>query len=306
MKVLMISGDKNLLVPSTGAYERLQLQKKAVEQLDVVVWPRVYSTLEILRAARTKKYDVVTSQDPFWRGLFAWKLARITGARLNVQVHADLSVESFVRRVLARFVLRRADSIRVVSDKLKKQVEKIGTGAPVMVLPVFVDIEKFKKVARNTHQQKTILWIGRFEKEKNPEEALRVLASVQNEGIDAGLIMIGEGSLGQKLLESAHNLKGVSFEGWQDPRGYMARADVVVSTSIQESWGASIVEALAAGVPVVAPDVGIAREAGAFVVPREQLASKVAEVLKSNARGELKLSLSNAEEWAKQWKETLI
>jgi alpha-1,6-mannosyltransferase len=152
-----------------------------------------------------------------------------------------------------------------------------------------------------------ILWIGRFEKEKNPEEALRILTSVQGSGIDAGLVMLGEGSLGQKLLMSGHNLKSVSFKGWQDPEYYMARADVVISTSLHESWGASIVEALAAGVPVVAPDVGIAKEAGAIVVEdRKDIAKKVIEVLNSKQRGELKLKLLTAEEWARAWKETLV
>lgn len=67
------------------------------------------------------------------------------------------------------------------------------------------------------------------------------------------------------------------------PAVFLETADVVLCTSLYESWGASIVEALAAGVPVVAPDVGVAKEAGATVVPRAQLAEAVVRVLEEGS-----------------------
>ena len=83
-------------------------------------------------------------------------------------------------------------------------------------------------------------------------------------------------------------------------------ADVVVSTSKHESYGASILEALAVGVPVVAPDIGIAKEAGATVVARANLATAVSDVLTSGKRGELKISLPTRDEWTERWRETLV
>jgi hypothetical protein len=58
-------------------------------------------------------------------------------------------------------------------------------------------------------------------------------------------------------------------------------------------------------VPVVAPDVGAAREAGAVVVPRNELASAVARVLKEGTKGELKMQLLGKAEWVQAWRETL-
>lgn len=83
-------------------------------------------------------------------------------------------------------------------------------------------------------------------------------------------------------------------------------ADVVVCTSKHESWGASIVEALAAGVPVVAPDVGVAREAGAILADRTELSQKVIEVLQKPVHGKLTLELRGPEAWAHAWKESLV
>lgn len=305
MKVLMISGDRHILEAGSPARARFHLQRNQVELLDVFVWPQVDSKWAIWWQAQKIKYDVITAQDPFWRGLLAWKIARLTGAQLNVQVHTDLSAQSFVRHMLARIVLRHADSIRVVSDKLKAQVEHIGARAPIHVLPIFVDVEPFKALTRKEHDGKIILWVGRFEEEKDPMAALSVLEHVKKECGDVRLIMLGTGALVEALRKKAEGL-AVEFPGWQDPEPFFETADVVLSTSKHESWGASMVEALAAGVPVVAPDVGIAKEVGAVVVPRAELSRAVIDVLKSDTQGKLALPMPTAEEWSKRWGETLI
>ncbi len=86
---------------------------------------------------------------------------------------------------------------------------------------------------------------------------------------------------------------------------YLEKADVVLSTSPYESWGASIVEALAAGVPVVSLDVGVARDAGAIIATREGFAEAIVRVLQSGQRGKLNISMPNMQEYATLWRETL-
>ena len=300
MRVLMITGDKSLLVPGTPGFARLELQRSQVEELALVYWGRG----SLWPSTPKGRFDVVTVQDPFWRGLFAWKIARHLNARFNVQVHTDLTVQSFWRHILAQIVLRHADSVRVVSLKIKKQVENIGMHAAIHVLPIFIDVSRFRVIQRQPHEKKTIIWVGRFEKEKDPMYALSVLKEVRNAGIEAKLVMLGAGSIEKDLKHRAKGFQ-VEFPGWQDSAVYLGRADVVLSTSRHESWGASIIEALAAGVPVVAPDVGVAREAGAIVAPRLQLAQKIIEALQTEARGYLQLHLPTREEWATQWRNTL-
>jgi len=305
MKVLMISGDKNILKQGTDAYARLELQRSQADQLDVFVWPQMHSWRDISLAAQKNKYDVITVQDPFWRGLIAWRIARRTGAKLNLQIHTDLSAQPFWRRWLAFFLLLRADSVRVVSEKIRGQIQNIGAGSHIFILPIFVDIGRFQNLMPKPHAQKTILWIGRFEREKDPLCATRVLKEVRAKNVDAKLVMLGAGSLEPAMRQLSKNLP-IEFLGWQDPAPYLQIADVVLCTSKHESWGASIVEALAAGVPVVAPDVGVAKEAGAIIVAKSELSNAVIHVLNSGQRGKLKIPVLNAQEWAKRWRETLI
>jgi len=302
MRVLIITGDKKFF-----ASPRFALQAAQVERLEVVYWG--HGSMWPIRYVDISKFqpDVITVQDPFWRGFFAWWIARRIGARLNIQVHTDLFAQDSPKRfmAMARFVLRRADSVRVVSEKIKQQVERAGVTAPIRVLPIYIDVSRFNNIVRHPSKSdllgNTILWVGRFEDEKDPLLALEVIKKVPG----AKLIMLGSGSLETTLKTKAAGLP-VEFPGWQDTAAYLAQADVVLCTSRHESYGASIIEALAAGVPVVAPDVGVAREAGADVVTRSDLAQKVTEVLTGGQRGRLKLQLPSAEEWARQWKETLV
>jgi glycosyltransferase involved in cell wall biosynthesis len=308
MKVLMISGDKNILIPGSDARARFELQRSQVEQLDVFVWPQVHSLRAIRAAVRSQHYDLITAQDPFWRGHLSWHFSRRNHTRLNIQVHTELAAEPWWRRAWAYFQLRHATSIRVVSQKLKQEIAP-HVRAPISVLPVYINLARFTGLEHRPHPRfkKTILWVGRFEAEKNPLQALSILREVRASGVDAGLIMLGSGSLEHEIHTKAENFSSyVEFPGWQDSATYLPMADVVICTSRYESYGASIVEALAAGVPVVAPDVGIAKEAGATVVARSELATATLQALRSNERGVLKLQLPNAEEWAKRWKETLI
>ncbi len=302
----MISGDKNILVAGSDARARLELQRGQVDQLDAFVWPQAHSLWDIVTAARKVHYDIITAQDPFFRGHLALHLRQLFGGRVNIQVHVDLASCSWLRRLFAKLQLWRADSIRAVSENIKQQVLQIAPKAKISVLPVYTNISEFSSVSRGVHQGKKILWMGRFEEEKNPLEAINILKEVLKEIPNAQLTMIGDGSLRQKLSDAAANLPVLVPVGWQNPLLYLDTADVLLSTSKHESWGAVFVEALAAGVPVVAPDVGIAKEAGAIVVPRPELASAVIKVLRSGERGVLKLSLPSAAEWARAWQKTLI
>ncbi len=297
MKVLVITGDKNF----GPGNPRFALQAAEVEAREVgymgrrALWPKIPAGI----------FDVVTAQDPFWRGLFGWLTARRVRAKLNIQVHTDLSVQRGLRYVCARFLLRRADSVRVVSEKIKQQVADMGVRAAIHVLPIFVDIAPFKQLTRQPHDKKTILWIGRFEPEKDPALAVQILKEVRRASVDAKLIMLGAGSLEKSLRNMTIDLP-VEYPGWQNPCTYLQVADVVLCTSKHESYGASIVEALAAGVPVIAPDVGVAKQAGATVVARDALGATVAATLTAGTQGMLRMPLLTRTEWVTQWKESLI
>ncbi len=292
----MITGDKRF----RAGNERYELQKSAVGELTVMYW----GPGALIPHIPFRRFDVITAQDPFWRGHLAWHLSWFLAPRLNIQVHTNLSAYPWWKRVFAGHQLRSATTVRVVSEKIKQQVLELAPHANITVLPIFVDISKFTSVVRQPHTGKNILWIGRFEEEKNPLEAVDILKDVIQHVPHTRVVMLGEGTLREEIVKRAEGFS-IGFPGWKDPISYFADADVVLCTSWHESFGASIIEALASGVPVVAPDVGVAKEAGAIVVPHNELAATVVTVLKEGTKGHLVLHMPTAAEWKKEWLKTL-
>jgi glycosyltransferase involved in cell wall biosynthesis len=316
MRVLMISGDKAILEPGTGAYARTELMRAQLEELKIFVWGRGSKTSakEILRAAQAGHYDIVTAQDPFWRGFIAWRAAKKSGAKLQLQVHTDFDAQSWTKRMIGTFLLKRADGMRVVSEKIKQSLAPLKLQAPISVLPIFIDIEEVRAAVpadKSAFSQcnKIVLVVSRLEPEKNVAGALKVMKEVLKTFPQAGLLIAGDGSEREKLETLAHTLgieKSVVFLGYRTDIGsYYKIADVLLLTSYYEGFGAVIVQALAAGCPVVSGDVGIAREAGAIVAAPIDQASAVVRVLQSPRSAELKISMPGAAEYAKLWRKTL-
>jgi glycosyltransferase involved in cell wall biosynthesis len=196
-----------------------------------------------------------------------------------VQVHTDFlsphfgnTIRNKIRKWIALFVLRRSARIRVILERTKDDLRAKGISGPITVLPIYVPIDRFEHLPRLKHPRWKInsLFVGRLENEKRPELALESVAHARKAGHDIGLTVVGSGRMQDVLREKAKQLAitdRVEFLGWQrDIAPYLQRADIFLCPSRFEGYGLAIIEALAAGVPVLATDVGIAREAGAMVV----------------------------------------
>lgn len=243
--------------------------------------------------------DLITTQDPFETGIVGVTLARKLKAKLEVQVHTDFlssffkkrSIKNIIRVLLGKWVLRKANFIRVVSDKIKTSIEKelsVVTVIPT-VLPIFVDIEKIKNTPISTDLHKKYsqfehitLMVSRLEKEKDIERVINVFSDIVRNYPSAGLVIVGEGSERKSLELSVKRLKlveNVVFEGWQeDVVSYYKSADLFLNSSFYEGYGRTLVESLAAGTPVLTTDVGVATEIEADIFTSdEELRKKLSQ-----------------------------
>lgn len=257
-------------------------------------------------AYRLPRPDVVSAQDPFEAGLVGWLIARHFNVPLHVQVHTDLfapayAAHSLLNRLrvhIARFVLKRADRIRVVSQRIADSLSgELALKVPVTVLPIFTERARFHDASasaelteRFSSYARKLVCVARLEPEKHVALALRAFAEAAS--ADACLIVVGEGSERGTLEQLAQELgirDRVFFEGAQDPAPYYTLADLVLVPSRYEGYGLVIVEALAAGKPVLATDVGVAREAGAIIANEEDFAATLKHWFDHGPRsGELK------------------
>ncbi|OGG51674.1 hypothetical protein A3C18_03485 [Candidatus Kaiserbacteria bacterium RIFCSPHIGHO2_02_FULL_54_11b] len=339
MRVLVLSTDWNAFNETSAVTKRLRMQARTVERMDVLVphgpkqlvqisgnasvrgfgLGRILGSLRTIAAGwRLQRPDVVSAQDPFFTGLIAWVIAWMRGSKLHLQIHTDLFDTQFtshspgnrLKLLLARSLLSQATSIRVVSKRIADSLKARGVKAPITVLPVFIDLENLKKAepldkrARYPNFKKIVLVVARLEKEKNVTASIRAFAEIAKADATAGLVVIGSGSERVSLENLAKELgveKKVVFEGAQDPFPFYKAADLLLLTSSYEGFGMVLIEALAAGSPVVSYDVGLAREAGAIIATPESMPRVAIAVLSEGKRGKLTLDFPNEAEYRELW-----
>jgi len=345
VRVLQIGTDRTILDTNSASAARMREYGEDFGSLDIIIFSlrrhnlhevslsehvHVYPTnsfsralylfASILIALKLPRPDVISAQDPFETGFIAWIIAVLRGCPLHVQVHTDfLSPEyerhsflNWLRVLIAGFVLRRAKRIRVVSERIKISLEKkYSLRAPMTVLPIFVDVERFRNASveeslakRFSEFETKLLVVSRLEPEKNVGLAIRAFAKSALE--DSCLIILGEGSEKgklQRLSEEKGVSKWVFFEGGESPIKYYKIASLVLAPSLYEGYGMVIVEALASGVPVLSTDVGIAREAGAIIAEEDDFAKAIRTWFESGSRaGELKnYPYKNFDEYAEAY-----
>ncbi len=230
----------------------------------------------------------ITCQDPFLTAYAGVALKKESGLPLEIQVHTDISSPNFgytignkIRKALALSYLPKADTIRTVSEKTKEYlVSTLGISAEkITVRPIPVDTTAIKAapVTVDLHRKyrqfsKIALMASRFEREKNIELAIHAWKSVVKKEPRAGLVIVGKGTREARLRNLADRLglsDNVVFEPWGasgELYSFYKTADLFLTTSLFEGYGMTLVEAQAAGCPIVSTDVGIAREVGAHIV----------------------------------------
>jgi glycosyltransferase involved in cell wall biosynthesis len=284
MKILMISSDPTVL-EDTATAERIEEYRRLVDELYFVViagklnvWAffRAYRDGARILRERGPEGFLITAQDPSERWLVAWLLARAYRAPLEVQVHTDImspyllaeSVKNKLRLRIAKFILPRSDCIRVVSRRILQSLTLWNAAlAPhSTILPIYVDVARFRALHRvKEHGAFRFLMVSRLTREKNIALAIHAFAEIAEEFRDAKLIIVGDGPYRKRLeaLALAYKLmRGrVVFEGWQeDVSRQFQYASCYLMTSYYEGYGRAVVEALAAGLPVIMTDVGVAGE----------------------------------------------
>ena len=113
--------------------------------------------------------------------------------------------------------------------------------------------------------EKLIIFVGRFEGQKNPDLLIRSLHRCRERVRDLTLVLIGEGSLRSSIESTIEELEltgKVIFLGKVDTPAMVAVLNIsslAILTSSFEGRPSTILEALACGIPVVATDVGDVR-----------------------------------------------
>lgn len=260
--------------------------------------------IDRLAELRHEQYDLIHIHTPFVAHYLGLKLAHL----LNVPVvetyhtffedylHHYLSIiPKPIARSLARFVSRRqcnaVDAIISPSQPMLDVLRDYGVKSKANVVPTGLQAHSFQKANGKSFREKygialdrpMGLFVGRVAFEKNIGFLLRTWVEVIKKQPDALLVIAGEGPAEKSLhaLGKELNLEdNLKFIGYLDRETELndcyAAADVFVFSSLSETQGLVLLEAMAQGTPVVAiAELGtksiLVEGEGALIAPENEL-----------------------------------
>jgi alpha-1,6-mannosyltransferase len=239
------------LIPFTGGYR--------------AVLPRpVRSLLEILRPDTLEVSDRLTL-----RSLGRWgREHRATTVMISHERLDRLAGQVLPRRTaqkFADFANRRTaadyDTVVCTTGFAREEFDRIGATNTVTV-PLGVDLEMFHPSRRSAlvrrrwaaPTQILLVHCGRLSVEKRADRSIDAVAALCDAGIEARLVVVGDGPLRARLQRQAARLP-IDFTGFVSDRHtvaeLLASADVALAPGPHETFGLAALESLACGTPAV-------------------------------------------------------
>jgi glycosyltransferase involved in cell wall biosynthesis len=235
----------------------------------------------LLRILCEAEVDLVQCSTPGPMGFAALLACRIAGIPVIGQYHTDVpeyalrltgdpTAASLVHQIVG-FFYRGLDHVLVPSDHVGAIVTGMGVGAArISKVPRGVDLSLFTPTRRDAsafarwgvRDEPVVLYVGRISREKGLDHLLDSLRQVATDVPDARFVLVGDGPM-RAALEAEAPADRCIFTGTvygEELARMFASADVFVFASETETFGNVVVEAQAAGTPVVVTDRGAARE----------------------------------------------
>jgi phosphatidylinositol alpha-mannosyltransferase len=243
----------------------------------------------VKRILTDEQFDVVHLHEPLMPAL-PLTVLRFSHAVNVGTFHAfrqsNISAYFYGKSVL-RYFVRRLQGRIAVSTCARDFVAEYFPG-DYRIIPNGIDLARFSAPREPMPQYRdgklNVLFVGRLEKRKGVSHLLRAWRHVRREIPAARLIVVGEGRPleGYQRFADAHGMPEIVFTGYVPPEDllrYYQTCDVFCAPSTgQESFGIVLLEAMAAGKPIVASaipgyqEVVRHRQEALLVEPRDEVA----------------------------------
>ncbi|HXC08360.1 MAG TPA: glycosyltransferase [Steroidobacteraceae bacterium] len=233
-----------------------------------------------LDALADAHFDVVHIHTPFLAHYAGLKFARAHGIPVVATYHTLFEeylhhyvpllprrITGAMARRFSRSQCNQMDAVIAPSQAMKAALLDYGIDTHIEVLPTGLPAERFQAgdgaAFRRRHnlnaEQPLLLFVGRAAHEKNIGFLIEMMMELRGMRPDAMLLIAGEGPADDSLRAQAARLglkDRVRFLGYFDRGGELqdcySAADVFVFSSLTETQGLVLLEAMAQGVPVVA------------------------------------------------------
>lgn len=181
-----------------------------------------------------------------------------------IVAHYHLDQSGMLWTKMNKLLLNTVDAVVADSEFLKKKlVERVGVDErKIHVIYCGVDVASIRPgndEQKIKNKNKVILFLGRFIRRKRPDFAIEIFARLHKKHPNIKLVMIGEGPMEQELKMQSGKLKildAVEFPGPLFGDAKLSRyheADLFLFPSEKEGFVLVVLEAMAAGLPLLVP-----------------------------------------------------
>ncbi|MEW5873012.1 MAG: glycosyltransferase [Chloroflexota bacterium] len=284
-----------------------------------------YISLLYGRQARrlVSSMDVVHVHHPFLSGSLALRYCRPRGIPIIFTNHTryDLYAQAYlpgVPEVIGETALqaylptfcRACDLVIAPSPGMREVLKRFGVDGPIEVVPNGVDLQRFQQPVEPLERANfgfqpddvVLVYTGRLGPEKNLPFLLRSFAGTAQAYDNVRLLIIGDGPERDNLQDRVRHMgiwPKTHFAGmlpYDEVPRYLAMADAFVTASVTEVHPLSVIEAMAAGLPVLgiqSPGVGDTIQDGetGYLVNEEELASFTAKMVRMVVDRECRASM---------------
>ena len=227
-----------------------------------------------------RRFDVVHIHTPFLAHYAGLKFARRHATPVVATYHTlfeeylhhyvpllPRKITGAMARRFSRSQCNQLDAVIAPSQAMQAALRAYGIKSRIDILPTGLPAERFQagdgSAFRRRHgldlEQPLLLFVGRAAHEKNIGFLLQMMLELRRLRPDALLLIAGEGPAEGSLRAQAAHLglnESVRFLGYFDRGGELqdcySAADVFVFSSLTETQGLVLLEAMAQSVPVVA------------------------------------------------------
>ena len=252
----------------------------------------------LARLVRSLRADVVHTH-LVHADVYGGVAARLRGAQLVTTKHNDDPFRTGPFRFVERGLARLADRVVAITDALRTfTIEQVGI-APEKVQTIHYGLDGPPPAWGDNPpdevpgEARILLAVSRLTRQKGVDVAIRALAELP---ADTVLVVLGEGPERRALWQLARDLdvEGRTFLPGRVPdvAAWLRRAHVFVHPARWEGFGLGVLEAMLAGLPVVASNVSSLPELVAdgetgLLVPADDAAALARAVVDALGRPEL-------------------
>ena len=224
------------------------------------------------------KLDVIHSHHPFLLGETAARKAESLGLPLVFTFHTRYDEythyvpfsQGLTKQIADRWIgnyLEKCQHIITPSDSIRELLRENGVEGDITTIPTGIVLKPFRQAdgdvirkERGWENDTVLISVGRLAKEKSFDTLIEAAAIVMRDHPEVRLALIGGGLEERSLKKLAQELGiagRVDFAGsvpYEEIPNYLKAADIFCFASTTETQGLVTMEAMAAGLPIVAVD----------------------------------------------------